>query len=511
MIPILSRDQMRAYDAQAINDCQVPGVVLMENAGRGAAELIAGELQDAGVGSGPVVILCGRGNNGGDGFVVARHLSARGFTAEVWLIGERDRVGGDARLNLEAWLGLGGKVTYVADDLEPLGQALCSATLAVDGIFGTGLDRPVGGRYRDIIELVNAAPCPRVALDIPSGLDADTGQVLGIAVRADLTVTFGRYKLGLCQARDQVGKLQLVGLGIADDAIVKKVGHTATVIEPDQVLRTLGKRAADTHKYRSGSVLVVAGSAGKTGAALLTATGVLRCGGGMATIGSWPEAIDALEGRVEEIMTARLERDALDDTLDQALAKRKAVAIGPGLGLDDDARQLTERVVLDFKGPVVADADAISHFAGRPEALRKAPGPRVLTPHAGELGRLLDISSAEVEADRYAAARQAAERTGQCVVLKGPGTIVASNGGERMAVCDIGSALLATAGSGDVLTGIIAALLCNAEAHEAGCAGVYLHALAADCWRDAIGADRGMLAGEIAESLPVAIASLSEG
>ncbi|RLB58606.1 MAG: NAD(P)H-hydrate dehydratase [Deltaproteobacteria bacterium] len=432
------------------------------------------------------------------------------MTAEVWLIGERDRVAGDARLNLEAWLGLGGKVTYVDEDLAPLGQALDTATLAVDGIFGTGLDRPVKGRYHDIIELLNRAPCPRVALDIPSGLDADTGQVLGTAVRADLTVTFGRHKLGLLQARDQVGILRVVGLGIPDEHLVETVGHTASVIEAQHVLATLGKRAADTHKYRSGNVLVIAGSAGKTGAALLSAHGALRCGGGMATIGSWPEAIDALAGRVEEIMTARLDRSALDETVDQALTKRKAVAIGPGLGLDDDARRLTERVVLGWKGPVVVDADAISHFAGRPETLQKAPGPRVLTPHSGELGRLLGSSSAAVEADRYAAAREAADRTGQTVVLKGPGSIVASDAGKRIAVCDIGSALLATAGSGDVLTGVIAALLCNGPAHEAACAGVYLHALAADCWHDAIGADRGMLAGEIAESLPLAIASLSD-
>ncbi|MBW2459068.1 MAG: NAD(P)H-hydrate epimerase, partial [Deltaproteobacteria bacterium] len=337
MIPILSRDQMRAYDAQAINDCQVPGIVLMENAGRGAAEHIAAELEAGAAGGGPVVVVCGRGNNGGDGFVVARHLAARGWEAEVWLIGEPGKVSGDARLNLDAWVGLGGELTSVGEDLEPLGRALASASLVVDGIFGTGLDRPVGGRYRDIVELINTTPCPCVALDIPSGLDANSGQVLGVAVRADVTTTFGRLKLGLLQARDHVGRLELVGLGVPDEAVVETVGYAATVIEPLEVLATLGLRAADTHKYRSGSVLVVAGGPGKTGAALLAAGGVLRCGGGMATIGSWPAAIDALEGRVEEIMTARLDPGALEDSLDQALAKRKAVAIGPGLGLDEDA------------------------------------------------------------------------------------------------------------------------------------------------------------------------------
>jgi len=506
MIPILSREQMRSYDALAINECAVPGVILMENAGRGAAEIIANRTD-----GGPVAILCGRGNNGGDGFVVARHLLARGIAAEVYVVGESAGVGGDASINLHALIGLGGKVTFVTDDIEPIREALLGAALCVDGLFGTGLSRPIEGRWLEVIAAINNAACPCVALDIPSGIDADTGAVLGDAVSAELTVTFGHLKAGLCQGPGscRAGEVVVTGLGLPDASILEKVGYLASVIEPSAVAAALGRRANDAHKYRNGSVLVLAGSAGKVGAAQLTARAVLRSGAGIATIGSWPDAIATIEGGVTEVMTARIEPDAIATGLERALDRRAAVAIGPGLGLDERARELCEQVVLHFGGPAVVDADAISCFAARAEALREAAGPRVLTPHAGELGRLLGISSVEVEQHRFEAARRASEVTGATVLLKGPNTVIASNLGATIDVCAFSNPLLATAGSGDVLTGVIAALLCHAGAREAACAGAYLHALAADIWRDEVGADRGMLAGEIAEAIPQAIASFN--
>ena len=499
---ILTREQMRAYDAHAIDACKVPGVVLMENAGRGAAEILMRDLD------GPATIVCGRGNNGGDGFVVARHLMARGFEVRVLLVGERERVQGDARANLDAFLGLGGAVIYLGDDPKPLREALETASLAVDALFGTGLDRPLDGRMLEVVDALNEAPCPIVALDIPSGLDANTGAVLGDAVRADLTITFGAYKPGLLQgeAANHTGAIELVELGIPDAGILDHVGCDTRFIDDDDVRDALGTRAPDAHKYRAGSVLVVAGSTGKAGAALLSARAALRAGAGIVTIATWPEVADRIEGRIEEVMTARLDRDALEGSLESALDRRNAVAIGPGLGLDETARRVSERLLLGFAGPLIADADAISHFAGRPEELRAAAGPRVLTPHSGELARLLGVTSRDIEADRFAAARDAAKRTGQVIVLKGRHTLVASSHGIH--VCRQGNAVLATAGAGDVLTGIVGALLCGADAHEAACAAVYLHAVCADRWREGIGADRGLLAGDLAEGLPDALASL---
>lgn len=500
--PILNRAQMRAYDAHAISQCGVPGVVLMENAGRGAAEIIAAQGT-----FGPVVIVCGTGNNGGDGFVVARHLLSNGIHAEAVLLGAPEKVQGDAKTNLDALVAFGGLVTVIEDDdLDGLELSLETATLVVDALFGTGLSRAIEGRHRAAVELINAADAPCFALDIPSGIDADTGQIHGVAVEADATVTFGRFKSGLFQAAGvtHCGETSLVGLGIPDGSVLEEVGFEASLIDASDVATALGTRAPDTHKYRAGSVLVIAGSEGKLGAALLVARGVLRSGAGMATIGTWAEAAHALSARVDEAMTMVIDPNALE----QAYDRKAALAIGPGLGTDARARSLCEAVVLGFEGPLVADADAIGAFSGRPEALRKAKGPRVLTPHAGELARLLGKTSAEIEAHRFASAREAAAITGCTVVLKGPHTVVATEA--ELSVGAEGNAALGTAGSGDVLTGIVAAMLCSMHAHAAACAGVLLHARSADRWVAKTGADRGMLAGEIADGIPDAIASLAQ-
>jgi ADP-dependent NAD(P)H-hydrate dehydratase / NAD(P)H-hydrate epimerase len=506
MIPILTREQMRAYDARAIDVCGVPGLVLMENAGRGAAEIIA-----ARAGAGPVAIVCGRGNNGGDGFVVARHLRARAIEVDVLVIGERDRVKGDARSNLDALLGLGVAATFVGDDLTPVARAVDRASLVVDALFGTGLDRALESPWAEVVAMLNARRCPLVALDIPSGIDANTGAVLGAAVRADVTITFGHRKAGLLQGAGlgHGGELSVVGLGIPDASILDEVGSLATAIAPAAVVAALGARAVDVHKYRAGSVLVIAGSAGKVGAALLAGTATLRSGAGLGCIASWPEAVDAMEGRVPELMTHRLDPQRLAVSLGEALDRRTAVAIGPGFGLDDRARSVVDEVVLRWKGPVVVDADALGCFAGRANDLASALGPRVITPHSGELGRLLGKTSADVEQDRFAAAREAADRTGAAVVLKGARTIVCSARGTSVSLH--GDPVLATGGSGDVLTGMVAALLCHADPHAAACGAVHLHAMAAERWRAEHGSDRGLLASDLIEGIPTAIATIRGG
>jgi hydroxyethylthiazole kinase-like uncharacterized protein yjeF len=508
MIPVLSRAQIRAYDADAIERCAVPGIVLMENAGRGAAERVV-QLLDERPSNEATVIVCGPGNNGGDGLVVARHLRARGLPVRVFLVGDVGRMPADAKTNLDAWRGLGGEVQSIDGDVGALRAAVEHAPLAIDAVFGTGLARDVSGVFAEVVDVLTQCRCETVALDIPSGIDADTGQVLGVAIRARYTLSFGHLKTGLLQGAGllHAGATECLSLGIFDESVVAQTGHRAQIIEPRDVARAIGERAIDSHKYRAGHVLLLAGSAGKLGAAKLAAQGALRAGAGLLTLASWPGCKDAFSDLPAEIMTAVVDPGDLLGSIEEMLVKKSAIAIGPGLGLDSSARELVDEIVLRSALPVVVDADAITHFSGRADALRDAAGPRILTPHTGELARLLDIPASQLEADRLSAAEHAATQSASLIVYKGPHTIIASPD-DKPRICDRGNALLATGGSGDVLTGVIAALLQNASPLDAACAGVFLHASTADHWRATQGADRGMVASDIIAGLPAAIAAL---
>jgi hydroxyethylthiazole kinase-like uncharacterized protein yjeF len=509
--PVLSRAQMRAYDKYAIETCHVPGAVLMENAGRGAADVI-GRIADAA--SARVVVVCGAGNNGGDGFAVARHLLSRGFDVHCFLMAPSEKVTGDARINHDAYIDVGGHYTELppGKELGPLEDELSRATVSVDALFGTGLARPIEGHLKDVIEVINSFEAHCVALDIPSGLDADTGTPLGIAVRARDTVTFGCLKIGLLtpEGARLAGNVHVVDLGVPS-MVLAQVGHMAEVLERTTVASWFSRREANIHKHAAGNVLCVAGSRGKLGAALLVGRGALRAGAGLVTVASWPEAVDALESRVVELMSARIDRADVTGSLDRALAGKRVVAIGPGLGLDDAAKGAVEHVVFRWPGPKVVDADALTIFAGRPEVLAEAQGSVILTPHAGEAARLLGIKSDDVERDRAGAVRQLAERTRSTVILKGARTIVATTSGP-LQINTSGNPVLATAGSGDVLSGILAAFSCVMPPDRAACAAVHVHGLAADVWSAKHGgADRGLLASEIADEVPGVLAALARG
>jgi hydroxyethylthiazole kinase-like uncharacterized protein yjeF len=504
VIPVLSRAQMRAFDAHAIGPCGVPGVVLMENAGRGATDVLVRELLDGDAASARVVVVCGTGNNGGDGLVIARHLLVRGAEPAVFLCGDAGRVSPDAKVNLEAWRALGGAVTEVPLDgpLDGLRTAMAGADAIVDALFGTGLDRNVEGFFADVVRAIDAAPTACLAVDLPSGLDADTGGVLGVCVEAEVTVTFAHHKLGLLTPGGalRAGRVHVVDIGVPG-TLVAHVGGSAQLLEPADLAQWIRPRAPGAHKNSAGHVVVVAGSPGKIGAPQLVARGVMRAGAGLATIATWPEAATAIEANVLEVMTARIDPKALTDSLDAILAGKDAVVVGPGFGLGEDARTVVEYVLASSRAPVVVDADALTMFAGRPSVFMAAKQ-AILTPHPGELARLLGKTAAEIEADRFRAAREAVAATGAVVVLKGAHTIVASPD-SRMAVTPVACPALATAGSGDVLGGIVAAMACRLATFEAACAGAMLHALAGEAWSKAHGgADRGMLASEIADTLP---------
>ena len=510
MIPVLSRAQMRAFDKHAIEKCKVPSLVLMENAGRGAADVIERESLGGRVEARRVVIVCGTGNNGGDGYVVARHLLARGARVETWLVGDATKITDDCRANRDAFVGLGGTAFTVAPaGLDPLRLALASADLVVDALFGTGLDRPIADLFAGVVGFINDARAKKVALDVPSGMNADTGTTLGTAVRADLTITFAHLKLGHVtgQGRHLSGVVRVVDIGVPPTL---RADHAASKVEPRDVRALLVPRPVDAHKYRAGHVAILAGSPGKVGAAMLAASGALHGGAGAATIVTWPEAATALESRVVEMMTARIPSEGdvsdLKSAIDDVLANKRAVVIGPGFGTGERAKEAATHVIETYKGPIVADADALSTFGGALEGFAAAAGHTILTPHAGELARLLGSTSEEIESDRFGAAREAAKRANGVVVLKGPFSVIASPDG-RLVVNPTGNPALATARSGDVLAGLTGALACALPPFEAAWCAAYLHGAAGDAWKARYG-DRGLLAGAIAEELPLVFRDL---
>ncbi|HYO95194.1 MAG TPA: NAD(P)H-hydrate epimerase, partial [Polyangiaceae bacterium] len=419
---VLSGQQLRELDRLAAELCGVGSLVLMENAGRGAADFVAASLALGPSAPRHVVVACGGGNNGGDGYVIARRLALLGARVEVFALAAESELRGDALINYRAWLGCGGRVVALTDfTLESFEQSLADADAVVDALLGTGLRRAVTGLYAAAIERITRAQARCFAVDIPSGLDADTGSIHGLAVRAAVTLTLAAYKPGLLTPNGVVhaGRVELLDIGVPTSSL-PQVGQTAWLVERADVRSALPPRPVNAHKSSSGRVLVLAGSAGKIGAALLVAQGALRAGAGLVTLAALPEVADALDQRVLEAMTARLDPSALADSLAPLLEATDVVAIGPGLGFTPQAQRLVDHVVLEHAGLVVVDADALTRFKGIAEQLARARGPRILTPHPGEMSRLLDDHVTDVEANRFAAVERAVQLTQATVLLKGP-------------------------------------------------------------------------------------------
>jgi NAD(P)H-hydrate epimerase len=501
MIPLLSREAVRGLDRDAADRLGVPGLVLMENAGRGAFDAIRVRFADA---LERVVIVAGPGQNGGDGFVVARHLLQAGFAPSVFLIGEASAVTGDAASNLRVLGALELPVTELrGDELAPLEAALASATLVVDAVFGTGLSRAVSGVFAAAIERMEMCRAPLVALDVPSGVDADTGAILGCAPLAALTVTFAAHKRGLHQHPGAAHAGEIVCAPIGVPTPRELIASSAGLLEASDVCEWIEPRPPDAHKGSSGHVLLVAGAPGRTGAAQLAGFGALRMGAGLVTIATHAEARAALDQKVTELMTAALPSD-LDDALSavHALAKTKqAAVIGPGFGTDPDALAFLRALAIELPIPCVLDADALTALGTDHGFMQRAAAPRVLTPHPGEAARMLGIDTRAVQADRFAAADKLAQQTRAIVVLKGSRTIIASPSAPPR-VCPTGTPAMAVAGTGDVLAGALGALLAQLPPLEAACAATYLHGLAGQLTTPH---DRGLFASELAASLPAAL------
>lgn len=493
--PLYDAAGMRAVDKWAIEERGVPSLELMEAAGRAVAEVVASLAP-----KGPVRVVCGKGNNGGDGFVAARLLREMGFEVEALLLWPGEELRGDAATNFERFGG----------DLVEHGLAtrLAGSGAVVDAIFGTGFEGAPREPALGAIQAINACGAPVVACDIASGVDASGGEVAGEAVEADVTVSFHAAKVGhrVAPGKWHTGELRVVPIGIPAGA---PGDASAGEIDPS-VLGLAPRRGEQSTKFSSGQVALAGGSRGLTGAVRMASLAAIRAGAGYATVAVPTDLETVFELAQPEVMSVGCPGGdgclvpASEKAVLRTFERAAAGVFGPGLGRDPGSFELARGAVGKIEAPLVLDADGLNAFAGRLGDLAGRPAPTILTPHAGELGRLLDRDAGEVDAHRLACAREAAEATGAVVVLKGDDTIVTD--GTRVAVNAISAPALATAGSGDVLSGMTAALLARGlEPFAAACAAVVAHARAGLDAAARIGAAESVIATDVIASIPLGL------
>jgi hydroxyethylthiazole kinase-like uncharacterized protein yjeF len=486
MSELLTTAEMAEADRLAVAE-GIPGVALMENAGRAVAAAAFKRLKGR-----RVVIVAGPGNNGGDGFVAARYLGERGLAVNVWFVGKRERLNGDAALAAQRW---DGSVS------EPSPAAFTDCDLIIDALFGAGLDRNVEGPARNAIDLMNAASAPVIAVDLPSGVNGTTGAIMGCAVNAKLTVTFFRRKPGhfLLPGRLHCGVVEVADIGIPE-RVLDKIKPATFANSPALWRNAYPQARAEGHKYSRGHAVVVSGGPSSTGAARLAARGALRAGAGLVTIASPRDALNINAAENLAVMVRAVD-GALELKEFLVDKRRNAIVLGPGGGVGPVMREQV-RAALESEAAVVLDADALTSFAGEPEALTNFIGKRpgravVLTPHEGEFSRLFSRLEEEAHSrSKLEKARLAAAGSGAVLVLKGADSVVAEPNG-RAAIADNGPPTLATAGSGDVLAGMACGLLAQGmPVFEAACAAVWLHGEAAKEF------GLGLIAEDLPDMLP---------
>lgn len=499
---------MQEIDKQAITEFGIPGLQLMENAGRCCADEILAEF---GL-KGRAVVMSGKGNNGGDGYVIARLLGQKGWRVKVFILADRDQVSGDAAINLEKLSD--SVINYCTHEgqLSDLHmKEILQADVVVDALLGTGLRNDVSGIYLEAIGLMNASGRPVVSVDIPSGIHGTTGRVLGDAVRADVTVTFAFAKLGhvLYPGAEHSGRLVVADIGIPPQLLETVSGYD--FLDEDTMRPMLHRRDRQAHKGHFGHCLVIAGSTGKTGAAVLAANSAVRAGSGLVTLAAAESIHPVLEMKTTEVMTVPLPdsgsghlTNSAFPAIEKLLAGKDAIAIGPGLDRRPGTYALVQNLVESVALPMVIDADGLNALAEDMTVLKRKKSKQViLTPHLGEMSRLLGTSIPDVEAIRISVAQEFARNYGVFLVLKGSRTIIASPTGTA-AINGSGNPGMATGGMGDVLTGVIVSLLGQGYAAcDACCLGVFLHGFAADMVAEGKG-EIGINASDVLEMLPYA-------
>ncbi len=511
---IVTAEQMRNIDRRAVKDFGIPGLVLMEN----AAAAIMAEMEKFfdGLDGMRVGILCGKGNNGGDGLALARRLRIRGVPVRVALLAATNAVSGEAKVNLAILRKTDVEIKQNAST-QAIADVVGWSDIVVDALLGVGLSQPLKGTYAFAVELMNASGKLVVAVDVPTGVNADTGEVIGSAVRADLTVTMALLKRGLVlhPGAQHAGTVRIADIGMPPE-VAEKEQIPINLLTGASVQGFLGKRREDANKGDFGRLLIVAGSLGKAGAAVMAARGALRTGAGLVSVATPSSIVPIIQHQVFEAMCVA-SAESIDGTLGigadiellKAAAKMTAVALGPGLTTHFEAVQSVRNLLKGLTVPVVVDADGLNALAGALDILKKVRVPVILTPHPGEMARLVNVSTDEVQKDRIGIASRFAIKYKVILVLKGAGTVVATPGGDVF-VNSTGNAGMATGGTGDVLTGMVGSFLAQGyTALEAACLGVYFHGLAGDL----AAADKGetsLVAGDLIEQIPEAIKQIQE-
>ena len=513
---ILNAAQMREADRYTIEDIGIPSLVLMENAGRQVVAALEAAYESRL--DGRVAVLCGRGNNGGDGFVVARTLIQRGIDAAVFVVGSVADVRGDARVNLDILGRLGVTVVEIGDEQtwELHFSEISQCTLIIDAVFGTGLKSALGGMMETVVADVNASGIPIVSVDLPSGMSADTPHLIGDCIDASMTVTLAAPKLPLVlpPGEAHAGDVVIADIGIPSDVLEGLEGPRIELLTPEQLRPLVEPRAADSHKGDFGRVTIVAGSRGKTGAAHLAAVGALRSGAGLVTVATPASCVPIVASMAAEYMTEALPESqhgsvaagAIDAILE---LNHDVIACGPGLGRHPAVAQFVRSLLDRSTVPLVLDADALSVLEDDPSSLAgKEDRDVIITPHPGEMARLVGSSVEEVQANRIEVAANFAATNRVYVVLKGHRTIVATPEGHTF-INPTGNAGMATGGTGDVLTGMIAAWLAQLLDAETACRlAVFLHGAAGDLAEAAEG-QVAMTATDVVERLGEALNRLT--
>ena len=509
-------EEMRRIDKMAADTYGIDTLLLMENAGRAAADALTGVLGE--VAGRTVCVLAGSGNNGGDAYAAARHLLSRGAKVAIYAVGNAEHLTSAAKNNLEICRKLGIPVRALEQDRdwEKLRIYLRLADGVLDGILGTGIKGPLRETEDRLIRMVNEEARHVVSIDVPSGVDADTGMTHGAAILAETTASFGLPKAGLffCPGAACAGKIVVDSISLPQ-ALLEDKAILQEYLDDAAAQALLPSRPADAHKGVCGCVLVVAGSRGMTGAAAMAAKAVLRSGAGVATVATADSVADILAAKLTEVMTKPLpeiQRGVLGETATDALAamlpKYDTVLIGPGLGRAPETGAMVRRFAARVKAPLVLDADALYAFCGHTEELSGIGAPLIMTPHLGEMAELLGIKAPQLRENLVAHARKAAADWRAILVLKSECTIVAFPDG-RVFFTSKGNSSMATAGAGDVLAGAVAGMAKEAGPEAAALLGMFLHGYAGDLAAEEKA--EGLIAGDILEKLPEARRRLKNG
>ena len=512
---LVTAHEMRAFDNAAISDVGIPGVVLMENAGRSTFLEIKKRFGSKLRGL-AVAVIAGPGNNGGDGYVISRYLMNHDANVRTYLLSPREKIKGDALINLNILTKMGGH-TYELGTSEDLSRAFSEwreCGLIVDAILGTGLQSEVRSPFREAIAEINLCRGFKVSVDIPSGLDSDTGKIQGVSVRADLTLSYGFRKIGMAlyPGRLVCGEVQVVDICIPESLVLKHPPNSRLVNSADLKKYFDLRLDVEAHKGKFGHVLVVGGSPGKTGAAVMAAKAASRIGAGLVTVAA-PRALNQIfENKLTEEMTASVDSDEFGNwngespkQIAKLLEGKDCIVLGPGLSVSDSASRIVESVILEAPCPVVLDADALNCIAVNPKIMAESHGVLALTPHPGEMARLARCSNKDVQTARIETAKTFATKNRLWLILKGAATITASPEG-KMFVNSSGNPWMASGGQGDALSGILGGLLAqNLSPDIALPMGVFIHGAVADSIVDGC-AGRPVLATDLVEKLPTYLA-----